>query len=233
MEGESPLTQTLLCMKLKLWWVCLVLLHFLLLILHLASLGSRYWLRQGDEDLGWDGSLLHCSSCSKDLLKDTYADLADDVCDRSGDAFEAWCDMFRDLERAGGLYIFFDLLSLGCLLCLFVLSVYSVTNRSCWPNLPKYILIASTISFHDIALIVWSAVAQASFGGDCEDLHDGSSRTAVCSTAGPVVATCISVIQPFYALLYVFLLRALPPPPQYSAELPSYTGKPQFYPAQV
>lgn len=232
MEPESPLAQILLCMRLKLWWVSLVLLHFVLLILHLASLGSRYWLRQGDEDLGWDGSLLHCSSCSRDLLEDTYEDLADDVCDISGDSFEAWCEMFHDLRLAGGLYIFFDLLSLGCLLFLFVLAVYTTNNKGCWPNLPKYILIALTVAFHDIALILWSSIAQASFGGDCSDLHDGASRSPVCSTTGPVLATCISVIQPFYALLYCFLLRSQPAA-QYSGEVPSFVGKPQFYPAQV
>jgi hypothetical protein len=140
--------------------------------------------------------------------------------------------MFTDLELAGGLFIFFDLLSLICLLILFVLSVFSVNNRSCWPNWSKYLLLGLTITFHDTALIVWSEVAQASFGGDCEDLNDGSSRTPVCSTTGPVIATCISVVQPFYALLYWYLLWN-PPAPLYSSELPSFTNKPQFSPAQV
>mmetsp|Transcript_23981 Transcript_23981/g.42483 ORF Transcript_23981/g.42483 Transcript_23981/m.42483 type:complete len:241 (-) Transcript_23981:2199-2921(-) len=206
---EPDIDVPLMCMRVRYWWYLVIFCQGVIGVFMFATLGTRKWVRQGDEDSEWQGGLLECTFChlKSDWHEETYDDLKSDECDADGDSHEAWCTMFEDLQSAGGVFVFFELLSFG-LLGLWIARVcLALCSKRFLPEIVAYIFPAVAFLAHTIGLIIWAAVSKSGFNADCEDFVDGSDRTDTCSTNGPALAVLTCLLYVFFGLLYGFVFR--------------------------
>jgi hypothetical protein len=207
---EEPDVDTpLLCMRVRYWWFLVIFCQGVLGVFIFATLGTRRWVRQGDEDAEWQGSLLECTLChvNSDWFEETYDSLKSDECDSSGDEHDAWCSMFKDLQTAGGVFVFFELLSLGLLVLWIGRVLLCLIGKRCCHDIIAYIFPILAFLAHMIGLIIWAAVSKSGFNADCGDFADGSDRTDVCSTNGPALAVLTCLFYIFFGALYAFVFR--------------------------
>jgi hypothetical protein len=206
---EPDIDTPLLCMRVRFWWFLVIFCQGIIGIFMFATLGTRKWVRQGDEDYEWQGGLLECSLChgNSDWFEENYESIKSDECDADGDQHHAWCSMFEDLHTAGGVFVFFELLSLGLLgLWIARVALCLCRKRMCH-DLVAYVFPTAAFFSHMLGLVIWASVSKSGFNADCDAFADGSARTDVCSTNGPALAVLTCLFYLFFGSLYVFVFR--------------------------
>lgn len=118
------------------------------------------------------------------------------------DDYEGLCNTFEDLNDAGALYVFFDLLSLLFLMGWGTRIVMILLEKHCLPEWTAYFWPSFAFILHLAGLLTWESIADSSFDGDCEDL-DPEDRKPLCSTTGPALAVITCVLYIFFIAFFV------------------------------
>lgn len=206
---EPDIDTPLLCMRVRYWWYLVIFCQGVIGVFMFATLGTRKWVRQGDEDYEWQGGLLECTFChmNSDWYEETYDSLKSDECDADGDEHEAWCTMFENLQAAGGVFVFFELVSFLLLGLWIARVILCLCGKRLCHDLVALVFPITAFLSHMIGLIIWASVSKSGFNADCEDFMDGSSRTDTCSTTGPALAVLTCLLYVFFGALYAFVFR--------------------------
>lgn len=192
---EASIYNRCLFLQYRIWWYIVISLLILQLILMLGSLGSYNWVKSGDGDSEWEGSLMVVTS-GPDMWEDiSYEDLVDNYCEDDANTSDGFCEVFSDIYNGGVAFIFFEVFAMTANLVWIVKVLFLILEKSYGPNWLPYILNGSVLIFHLIALVAWFGSTSAQFGKDCEEvITEDEERGDLCATSGAALAVFVMVL---------------------------------------
>jgi hypothetical protein len=145
-----------------------------------------------------------CSACFvSDSLNQTATPVA------TYNFYKAWCQLFKRLWFAGGLYIVFEVLALVCLGIM--IAVMVMFFRKIWYFKTLFYAGGCMWASHTVAILGWIGVAKITFSDDCHDFFDGTSSPTLCAKHGPELGVFILALLPVVMIPF-FVVACLAKP---------------------
>ena len=163
-------------------------------------MGTRRWVRKGNNSDEWEGGLLSITSSESSWRSMTYDDAKNDICGMNLSNSDL-CTIFGNLYSGGAAFLFFELLAL--------LFIFVWIFQVVWALLEKPLIrwwipfLWPAISFicHILGIAIWAGVTKSGFQDDCLDLNNSQ----LCSTNGPALAIITVFLYLFFGAIYVFV----------------------------
>lgn len=209
----KALDDTLLCLRMRYWWFLSLFNQAFLVILMISCLATPKWVKQGDYAYEWEGGVIACTTCKYltcigcgSFDNELYTSLKDDGQCSASLISESFCSAFDDLSAAGGVYFFFEILSLIALFAwmtrvAFLLFAKDCCSRQRWLG---YLYPALALLFHLLGLVIWAGISEAKFDDDCKNDDFDGSKPTLCATNGPALAVFTVIFYAIAVGIYVF-----------------------------
>lgn len=210
---SKSLDEPVLCLRLRFWWFLTLFNQVFLVILMIGCLSTPKWVKQGAYYYQWEGGVISCTTCTDMVCvgcgafdNELYTDLKEDgQCDVSPIS-KSFCSAFDDLASAGGVYFFFEILSLILLFIWMTRVAFLLFVKACCPRQRwlAYIYPGLALLFHLLAVIIWAGISEAKFDGDCENDSFDGGKPDLCATHGPALAVFTIFYYAISVGLFVF-----------------------------
>lgn len=224
---RRSLDESLLCLRFRFWWFITLFQQSFLLILMVSCLSTPKWVKQGDYLYQWEGGVVMCTTCEDmecqgcgSFDNKAYSDLKDDSSCDASDIAKSFCKAFDDLSSAGGVYFFFEMMSMSMLIVWILQVAFLLLAKQCFSRMRwlAYVFPALTLLFHLVGLIIWAGVSEAKFDGDCENSSFDGGKPDICATNGPALAVVTVLICAIAVGVFLFALVKSVVPAEKDAE---------------
>jgi hypothetical protein len=202
METQNifKVSKRVLCMQLRYWLYLTLFFQYVLIVFLFGCVGTRRWVRKGQDETEWEGGLISVTGSSKRWKNDNYDDVKDKVCDLDG--YDELCTVFKRLYDAGAAYLFFELMALIFVMVWIGFVVWMLFEKPVnrwwlgllWPGI--------SLLCHILAIAIWAGVTKAGFEVNCLAVHS----TKICSTNGPALATLTAFLYLGFGMIFAFAL---------------------------
>jgi hypothetical protein len=200
-EKGPSISRQLLCMKIRYWLYLVLFFQYTLVVFIFGCLGTRRWVRKGNDTTEWEGGLLSITDSNYEWKDLAYNSAKSKVCSLTATGASTLCSDFDHLYSGGVAYLFFDLLAL--------LFIFVWMGQIAWALMEKPLkrfwifFIAPGISFlsHIIGLAIWAGVTKAEFEPNCLSL----TSNKLCSTNGPALSILTVFLYLFFGAIYAFV----------------------------
>lgn len=200
MENTSKISKRILCMQLRYWLYLTLLFQYILIVFLFGCVGTRRWVRKGNDETEWEGGLISITGSNKGWKSESYKDIKDEVCDN--DDLNDLCSVFKRLYDAGAAYLFFELLALIFIFVWIGQIIWMLFEKPVnrwwlglmWPGI--------SLLCHIIAISIWAGVTKAGFEVNCLGMHS----TKLCSTNGPALAILVVFLYLGFGMIWAFVL---------------------------
>ena len=201
---ELKIESTFLRIGISKWKVLLKTILYFNFSLMIGSLTTPRWVKQGDRNTLWRGSLTRCGGCSGEWEDKYYYE----IYEISKDNYVLGCEeTFEALYVAGFLYLTFEVLALVVYVFLIVVQsgfIVKVASDKCIGK-----VIFSIFLLHTIAVILYFTISKIKLLRDCSRASDYFTSYNVCANQGPTIALVSEILCLISVILNHFIKRKL------------------------
>lgn len=186
---------SVLCLPLRAWTFCVVILGFTSFGLVVASYIQADWVTIE----GLKGTLTAVERWAN--IKDFgYDCILSSNC--SGDSDSGVCKTFHNLYLAALLSLLLDLLSLVCFVCWVDYALHLCAYRLFGVRRLAYLSIFAAFGLHTAAMVCWWQIGKIDFKDDCELPFNLQSRWDLCAGYSPKLGAMASASSLLTAVLW-------------------------------
>lgn len=181
-----------------------------MIVCMIGTLGTKSWVKldldheiYGPDFASYEGGLDRVTRFHDNDVDIIYDEADDYYCDQNQeDNYNAWCEMFKGLWGAAGVYVLFEIISIACLVCWGIILIAFIYSINCFPC-TFFCSVCAWVA-HFIAIFGWIAGAHATFDKDCNEVaNDGDKAPKLCVGDGPALSIFIVLVLPIIVTTFI------------------------------
>lgn len=211
--NKAPsISKKILCMRYRYWLYMTLFFQYILIVFLFGCVGTRRWVRKGNNMTEWEGGLLSITGSSSHWKDMSYKDAKSDSCDEKSEYYNKdLCNVFEDLYSAGAAYLFFEILALLLIFVWIFQVAYALMEKQLlfmgsetgakrwwlallWPGI--------SLLCHIIGIAIWAGVTKSEFEVNCLAINSGK----ICSTNGPSLSILTIFLYLMFGCVYAFMM---------------------------